>query len=104
MTCRRCRREIVGKRSDARYCSDICRSAAWDRNNPNQRPKRRTTARDTFQRSSENGIRVYLMPDELDALIRAEPSPTFDRAQGKLITAESRLISRFRQQHERGIA
>lgn len=91
-----CGTSLEGRRKDARYCSDLCRYEAWAKEHPqrlttdtgeSETPSKRRTPR------RENGIRVYLLPDELDALIGLNRSASL-AARSKLAVARIRLHER----------
>jgi hypothetical protein len=63
MGCANCGASLEGRRSDARFCSDSCRFAAWIGNHPEVREQRLATAQKANQRASRNRTRRHDLHD-----------------------------------------
>jgi hypothetical protein len=99
----------AGKRLDALYCDGLCRGRAHRA----RRGNRSETATNAFpaesagpreRRPSRNGkgIHVYLLPSEIDRIIRDFDVPMQSAAmaiESKLIAARKRIRQRGRDEH-----
>lgn len=104
MRCQFCKKVLRGPngkppRPDKRFCSRDCRYASWDAEhprvpvgNPSDTP-RPASSRTTPRRRRENGAKVYLLPDELAALITGGGLGLIS-AMGKLGKAQKRIEAR----------
>ena len=80
MACAFCGASLIGKRRDARYCSDHCRYESWASKHPQRlstasvEPQPRASNGTALRRPSRDGrgVRLYVLPEDDEAEILAK--------------------------------